>query len=75
ALEEINSVIDGKVSPQLEKLLNDVKAEKKTTLVVSETKLANAINKLGLNFSVVSDAVTLDLYRAVREHLPELLPG
>lgn len=75
ALEEANSIIEGKVSPQLQKLLDDVKADKKTTLVVSETKLANAINKLGLNFNVVSDAVTLDLYRAVKEHLPELLPG
>lgn len=75
ALEEVNSVIEGKVSSQLQKLLDDVKSDKKTTLVVSETKLANSINKLGLNFNVVSDAVTLDLYRAVREHLPELLPG
>jgi nucleolar protein 58 len=75
ALQEVNSVIEGKVSDQLKKLLEDVKLDKKATLVVSETKLANAINKLGLNMNVVSDAVTLDLYRAVREHLPELLPG
>ena len=34
-----------------------------------------AINKLGLNFNVISDAVTLDIYRAVREFLPDLLPG
>lgn len=75
ALEEANSVIDGKVSSQLEKLLEECKTDKKATLVVSETKLANAINKLGLNFNVVSDAVTLDIYRAVKEYLPELLPG
>lgn len=75
ALEEINSVIEGKVSSQLQKLLDDAKADKKATLVVSDTKLANSINKLGLNFNVVSDAVTLDLYRAVREYLPDLLPG
>jgi len=75
ALEEINSVIEGKVSSQLQKLLDDAKVDKKATLVVSDTKLANSINKLGLNFNVVSDAVTLDLYRAVREHLPDLLPG
>ncbi|KAK5780196.1 RNA-processing protein NOP58 PWA37_001417 [Arxiozyma heterogenica] len=75
ALEEANSIIEGKVSPQLEKLLQEIKKDKKITLVVSETKLANAINKLGLNFNVVSDAVTLDIYRAVKEYLPDLLPG
>ncbi|KAH3903118.1 probable Nucleolar protein 58 [Saccharomycodes ludwigii] len=75
ALEEATNIIEGKVSPQLEKLLEDAKSDKKSTLVVSETKLANAINKLDLNFKVVSDAVTLDIYRAVKEYLPELLPG
>ncbi|CCD24871.1 RNA-processing protein NOP58 NDAI_0E00550 [Naumovozyma dairenensis CBS 421] len=75
ALEESNSIIEGKVSPQLEKLLEEIKKDKKSTLIVSETKLANSINKLGLNFNVVSDAVTLDIYRAVKEYLPELLPG
>lgn len=75
ALEEANSIVEGKVSSQLQKLLDESKADKKATLVVSETKLANAINKLGLNFNVVSDAVTLDIFRAVKEHLPELLPG
>ncbi|SCU90007.1 LADA_0F01222g1_1 [Lachancea dasiensis] len=75
ALQEANSVVEGKVSTQLQKLLDESKTDKKATLVVSETKLANAINKLGLNFSVVSDAVTLDIFRAVKEYLPELLPG
>ncbi|XDT04961.1 Hypothetical protein J6897_02775 [Nakaseomyces glabratus] len=75
ALEEASAIIEGKVSPQLEKLLDEIKKEKKATLIVSETKLANAINKLGLNFNVVSDAVTLDIYRAVKEYLPDLLPG
>lgn len=36
--------------------------------------MANAINKLGLNYSVISDTATLDIIRAVREYLPELLP-
>ncbi|GMF82732.1 unnamed protein product [[Candida] boidinii] len=75
ALEEANSVIEGKVSEQLQKLLDEAKSDKKTTLIVSDTKLGNAINKLGLNYQVVSDAVTLDIFRAVREYLPELLPG
>lgn len=75
ALEEANSIIDGKVSDQLTKLLEEAKSDKKSTLIVSDTKLGNAINKLGLNFSVISDAVTLDIYRAIREYLPEVLPG
>lgn len=75
ALEETSSIIEGKVSPQLQTLLEDIKKDKKSTLIVSETKLANSINKLGLNFTVISDAVTLDIYRAVKEFLPELLPG
>ena len=75
ALEEANSVMEGKVSEQLQKLLDEAKSDKKTTLIVSDTKLGNSINKLGLNYQVVSDAVTLDIFRAVREYLPELLPG
>ena len=75
ALEEANAVIEGRVSDNLKKLLEDVKLEKKATLVVSEAKLGNAINKLGLNYSVVSDAASLDLHRSIREFLPELLPG
>lgn len=75
ALEEASAIIEGKVSPQLQNLLEDIKKDKKSTLIVSETKLANAINKLGLNFNVISDAVTLDIYRAVKEYLPDLLPG
>lgn len=75
ALKEAMSVSEGKVSPQLSELLEKAKSDKKRHLIVSETKLANSINKLGLNYSVVSDAATLDIYRAVREYLPELLPG
>lgn len=75
ALKEAMSVNEGKVSEQLSELLNKAKSDKKTHLIVSETKLANAINKLGLNYSVISDAATLDIFRAVREYLPELLPG
>ncbi|GAV55221.1 hypothetical protein ZYGR_0AS05450 [Zygosaccharomyces rouxii] len=75
ALEEANSITEGKVTPQLQNLLDEIKKDKKSTLIVSETKLANAINKLGLNFNVVSDAVTLDIFRAVKEYLPDLLPG
>ncbi|KAL6453970.1 NOP58 Nucleolar protein 58 [Candida maltosa Xu316] len=75
ALEEANAIMEGKVSESLQKLLEDAKSDKKATLIVSETKLGNAINKLGLNFQVVSDAASLDLQRAIKQFLPELLPG
>lgn len=75
ALEETNAIIEGRVGESLKKLLEDAKSDKKSTLIVSEPKLGNAINKLGLNFSVVSDAASLDLHRSIKEFLPELLPG
>jgi len=75
ALEEANAIMEGKVSDSLKKLLEDAKSDKKATLIVSETKLGNSINKLGLNFQVVSDAASMDLHRAIKEFLPELLPG
>ena len=75
ALEEANAVIEGRVSETVERFLSEGEQDKKATLVVLETKLGNAINKLGLNFSVVSDAASLDLHRSIREFLPELLPG
>ena len=75
ALEEANAIIEGKVSENLQKFLEDAKSDKKATLIVSEAKLGNAINKLGLNFQVVSDAASLDLQRAIKQFLPELLPG
>ena len=60
----------------LSNLLNDLKAEKKVSLAVADPKLGNAITKLpGLQISPISDSSTSDLYRAIREHLPSLIPG
>ena len=77
ALEEANSIIEGKVSPLLENILKELKekSDKKANLIISETKLANSINKLDLNFKIISDAATLDIQRAIKENLPSLLPG
>lgn len=37
---------------------------------------ANAINKLPqLSLNLISDSTTADLYRAIRNHLPSLIPG
>lgn len=76
ALEEIAGVIEGKVTPKLASLLNEFKDEKKITLAVAESKLGSSIVKLPeLNIKPISDSTTTDLFRAIRQHLPELIPG
>ncbi|TVY25535.1 Nucleolar protein [Lachnellula hyalina] len=76
ALEEVASLVEGKVSPMLAKLLDSLKDEKKASLAVADPKLGQAINKLpGLTLTPVSDSTTNDLYRAIRDHLPSLIPG
>lgn len=43
---------------------------------MADPKLGNAIGKLpGLDIKAVADSSTTDLYRAIREHLPSLIPG
>lgn len=60
----------------LSSLLDDLKEEKKVSLAVADPKLGTAIAKLpGLSISPVADSTTADLYRAIREHLPSLIPG
>ncbi|AEO71163.1 be10542b-05de-4a15-85ae-7a9c5ba3330e [Thermothielavioides terrestris] len=76
ALEEISGVIEGKVTPKLASLLNEFKDEKKVTLAVAESKLGSSILKLpNLNIKPISDSSTADLFRAIRQHLPDLVPG
>jgi nucleolar protein 58 len=76
ALEEIAGVIEGKVTPRLASLLNEFKDEKKVTLAVAESKLGSSIVKLPeLNIKAISDSSTNDLFRAIRQHLPDLVPG
>lgn len=60
----------------LSNMLNGLKEEKKVSLAVADPKLGNAITKIpGLQISPISDSTTADLYRAIREHLPSLIPG
>ncbi|KAF2149447.1 Nop domain-containing protein [Myriangium duriaei CBS 260.36] len=74
ALSEAAALTDGKVTPMLSSLLDNIKDEKKASLAVADPKLANAINKLPqLQIVPVSDSTTHDLYRAIRQHLPSLL--
>ncbi|OLL24016.1 Nucleolar protein 58 [Neolecta irregularis DAH-3] len=76
ALDNVTALIEGKVSGKLANMLGDLKGEKKTSLVVSDPKLGNAINKLpGLGFSIISDSTTQDLYRGIRQHLCSLIDG
>ncbi|CAD6442228.1 c6b399ab-ab9a-4670-9011-48009e5db7b5 [Sclerotinia trifoliorum] len=76
ALEEVASLVEGKVSPMLAKLLDTLKDEKKASLAVADPKLGQAINKLpGLTLTPISDSKTNDIFRGIRDHLPSLIPG
>ncbi|OKL63013.1 Nucleolar protein 58 [Talaromyces atroroseus] len=76
ALEEVSAIVEGKVTPRLASLLNEIKDEKKVSLAVADPKLGNAIGKLpGLDIQPIADSSTADIYRAIREHIPTLIPG
>jgi nucleolar protein 58 len=76
ALEEIAAVVEGKVTPRLSSMLDSIKDEKKVSLAVADPKLGIAIGKIpGLEIKAIADSSTQDLYRAIRNHLPSLIPG
>ncbi|ROT42416.1 NOSIC domain-containing protein [Sodiomyces alkalinus F11] len=76
AVEEASGLKEGKVPPILATLLQEMKDEKKASLIVADLKLGNAIGKLpDLDIKAVCDAATMDLFRAVRENLSSLIPG
>jgi len=76
AVEEASGILEGKVTPKLASLLNELKDEKKVTLAVHDTKLSNSITKLpGINIKPISGSMTDDLFRAIRQHLYNLIPG
>ncbi|KAI1495635.1 nucleolar protein 58 [Biscogniauxia marginata] len=75
ALSEYSALTDGKVTPMLQNLLDDIKEERKASLAVADPKLGAAINILPeLQISPVSDSSTNELFRAIRTYLPELFP-
>lgn len=75
ALSEYSSLTEGKVTPLLQQLLDDIKEERKASLAVADPKLGAAINVLPqLQISPVSDSTTNDLFRAIKTYLPELFP-
>ncbi|KAM5345831.1 hypothetical protein ACJ41O_011692 [Fusarium nematophilum] len=76
ALEEAAALKEGKVPELLTALLDDLKAEKKASIAVADMKLGTAISNLpSLNISPVSGSNTMDLFRGIRGHLPDLIPG
>ncbi|KAK1249930.1 hypothetical protein MKX08_009933 [Trichoderma sp. CBMAI-0020] len=76
ALEEAAAVSQGQIPPLLTSLLEDLQAEKKASLAVADLKLGTAISNLpGLNVTPVAGSDTMDLFRAVREHVSSLIPG
>ncbi|KAI1807804.1 nucleolar protein nop5 [Daldinia bambusicola] len=75
ALGEYTALTEGKVTPMLQNLLDDIKEERKASLAVADPKLGAAINILPqLNITPVSDSSTNDLFRAIKTYLPELFP-
>jgi nucleolar protein 58 len=75
ALDNVSAIVDGKVTPALAAMLSEV-SDKKTSLVVADAKLGNAINKMeGLQFNLIADSNSADLYRAIREHMSALITG
>ncbi|KAF2475484.1 Nop domain-containing protein [Lindgomyces ingoldianus] len=74
-LNEVAALIDGKVTPMLTSLLNELKDETKGSLAVADPKLGNAISNLpGLSIKPVADSSTQEIYRAIREHIASLIP-
>ncbi|KAI1417939.1 nucleolar protein Nop5 [Hypoxylon sp. FL1857] len=75
ALGEYTALTEGKVTPMLQNLLNDIKEERKASLAVVDPKLGAAINVLPqLSITPVSDSSTNELFRAIKTYLPELFP-
>ncbi|KAI0182078.1 nucleolar protein Nop5 [Hypoxylon sp. FL1284] len=75
ALGEYTALTEGKVTPMLQNLLDDIKEERKASLAVADPKLGSAINMLPqLNIVPVSDSSTNELFRAIKTYLPELFP-
>ncbi|RKF82934.1 Nucleolar protein 58 [Golovinomyces cichoracearum] len=76
ALEEVAALVDGKVSPMLSELLSSLKDETKASLAVADPKLGAAINKIpGLSLTPISDSITNDIFRGIRNNLSSLIPG
>ncbi|KAF2008139.1 Nop domain-containing protein [Amniculicola lignicola CBS 123094] len=76
ALNEAAALTEGKVSPMLAGLLDELKEETKSSLAVADPKLGTSIAQIpGLTLKPVSDSSTQEVFRAIREHMVSLIPG
>lgn len=78
AVGEIGALLDGKVPPMLAGLMESIKDEKKVSLAVADKNIGVALQRLpGLTniTTLASGSATTDLYRGIRTHLSELIPG
>ncbi|KAI6348621.1 Nucleolar protein 58 [Pyricularia grisea] len=78
AVGEIGALLEGKVPPMLAKLMEKVKDEKKVSLAVADKNIGVALQRIpGLSniTEINSGSSTTDLYRGIRTHLSDLIPG
>ncbi|KAH9435283.1 Nucleolar protein 58 [Pyricularia oryzae] len=78
AVGEIGALLEGKVPPMLAKLMETVKDEKKVSLAVADKNIGVALQRIpGLSniTEINSGSSTTDLYRGIRTHLSDLIPG
>lgn len=78
AVGEIGALLEGKVPPMLAKLMESVKDEKKISLAVADKNIGVALQRIpGLSniTEISSGSSTTDLYRGIRTHLSDLIPG
>jgi nucleolar protein 58 len=77
ALTEAASLKEGKVPSILSQLLDDIKEERKASLAVADKALGASISKLLADFDIttISDSTTMEVFREIRGHLTELIPG
>jgi nucleolar protein 58 len=75
AVSEATAIGEGRVTPMLATLLKVLEKEDKPKLVVADIKLASSISQIPKTVIVpVSNQATLDITRAVREHISSLVP-
>ncbi|EJT71499.1 nucleolar protein nop-58 [Gaeumannomyces tritici R3-111a-1] len=78
AVGEIGALLEGKVPPMLAGLMDAIKDEKKVSLAVADKNIGVALQRLPgfANITTLaSGSATTDLYRGIRTHLSELIPG
>lgn len=73
AVEEATSIIEGKVTPRLASLLEELKDEKKASLAVADPKLGTYFYACDLKLT--NGALTLNSIRQCHWQAARLIPG